>query len=313
MLSSVLQALSWLERATAPPGPQGIHHDAWVGLRPDSAAAYQAAVKHFLHWSSNQNLPLIYPSEIDRAVALYAKEAKLTRGKIETLTSALKRGMPSLKGQLHWADSHMKKLLRYAPPSHMVPMMRFVCVAVGHRMAMNGWARAGGLLILQGCTGLRSCEILGLTREDLVPGKPAVSNGNAVTALGRKQGTKAGRAQFVVVHASEDQTALALISAFVAATQPGKKLTNLNYNRFRGILDRALKDLGLSDLGYTPHSPRAGWATTLRLSGMRSTEIQERGRWQNAYLAHLFGRGGSQHGSASQDTVSFHLCRLRGT
>ena len=87
MLSNVLQALSRLERATAPPGPRGVNHDAWVGLRPDSAAAYQAAVKHFLHWSSNQNLPLEYPSEIDRAVVLYAQQTKLTRGKIETLTS----------------------------------------------------------------------------------------------------------------------------------------------------------------------------------------------------------------------------------
>ena len=90
------------------------------------------------------------------------------------------------------------------------------------------------------------------------------------------------------MHASEDQTALALISAFAAATQPGQKLTNLNYNRFRGILDRALKDLGLSDLGYTPHSPRAGWATTLRLSGLPFTEIQERGRWQNAATLRIY-------------------------
>ena len=90
------------------------------------------------------------------------------------------------------------------------------------------------------------------------------------------------------MHASEDQTALALIFAFAATTQPGQKLINQNYNRFRGILDRALKDLGLSDLGYTPHSPRAGWATTLRLSGMLFTQIQERGRWQNAATLRIY-------------------------
>ena len=160
-------------------------------------------------------------------------------------------------------------------------MMRFVCIAVGHRMAMNGWARAGRLLILQGCAGLRPGELLGLTREDLVPGRPAVNNCNAVIALGRKQGTKAGRAQFVVVHASEDQTALALISAFAATTKPGQNLTNLNYNRVRGILDRALKHIDFADLGYAPHSPLAERATTLRLGGMPFTEIQERGRCQN--------------------------------
>ena len=96
------------------------------------------------------------------------------------------------------------------------------------------------------------------------------------------------RAPFVVVHASEDQTACALTSAYAATTKPGQNLTILNYNRFRGILDRALKDLDLTDLGCTPHSPRAGWATKLRLSGMPFTEIQERGRWQNAATLRIY-------------------------
>ena len=50
----------------------------------------------------------------------------------------------------------------------------------------------------------------------------------------------------------------------------------------------ALKDLDLADLAYTPHSPRAGWATTLRLGGMPFTEIQERGRWQNAATLRIY-------------------------
>ena len=194
MLSNVLQALSRLESATSPPGPRGIDHDTWLGLRPDSAETYQSAVRHFRDWASNQNLPLEYPSEIDRAVVLCSQQTMLTQGKTEKLTSALKRGMPSLKGQLFWAGSHMMNFPRCAPPAHKVPMVCFVCIAVGHRMAMNGLSRAGGLLILQGCMGLRPGELVGLTCEDLVPGRPAVNNGNAVMALGRKQGTKAGRA-----------------------------------------------------------------------------------------------------------------------
>ena len=90
------------------------------------------------------------------------------------------------------------------------------------------------------------------------------------------------------MHASDGQTALALVSAFAATTKPGQNLTNLNYNRFRGILDRALKDLDLADLGYTPNSPRAGWATTLCLGGMPFTEIQERGRWQKAATLRIY-------------------------
>ena len=55
-------------------------------------------------------------------------------------------------------------------------------------MAMSGWARAGGLLILQGCTGFLPGELLSLTREDLVPGRLEVNRGNAVIALGRRAG-----------------------------------------------------------------------------------------------------------------------------
>ena len=48
------------------------------------------------------------------------------------------------------------------------------------------------------------------------------------------------------------------------------------------------KDLGLQELHYTPHSPRAGWATQLRLSGTPFSEIQERGRWKNASTLRVY-------------------------
>ena len=281
-LGRILQALSRLERATAPPGPQGLNRDAWLGLRPQSAAAYQALIGEFTTWCSRHRLDLDYPTEIDRAVVAFAQDTKLSRGRLETLCSALKRALPSLRGQLVWADMHLKHLLRYAPPAHKVPMLRHVYLVVGHTLALHGWARAGGLLILQGSTGLRPGEVLSLCREDLVPGRPGVNAGNAVIALGRRTGTKVGRAQFVIVHAAEDPVALALVAAFASTTKPGQRLTSLNYTVYKKLLDQTLAHMGFADLGFTPHSPRAGWATHLRLTGMPFTEIQERGRWASA-------------------------------
>ena len=139
-VARAMEALGRLERATSPPGPQGINYDAWLGLRPDSAMAYQASARAFIEWCRERDLPLAYPAEIDRAVVLFAQHQKISRGKLETLTSALKRGMPALRGNLYWAEAHMRNLLRYAPPTHKTPMMRFVGIAVGHRMAMTGWA-----------------------------------------------------------------------------------------------------------------------------------------------------------------------------
>ena len=105
------------------------------------------------------------------------------------------------------------------------------------------------------------------------------NNGNAVVALGRKTGTKVGRPQFVVIHAAEDATAISIVSAFCATTRHGQKLTSLDYTSFAKIFHQTLAKMKLSHIGYTPHSPRAGWATQLRLQGMAFTEIQERGRW----------------------------------
>ena len=282
LLSEIAAAVSRLERAVAPPGPQGVNPDAWVGLRPDSALTYSRAVQDFMRWAETKSLMLEFPTEIDRAVVQYARENRLSRGKLETLSSALMRGLPGLRGKMVWTQSTIKNMLKWSPPVHKVPMMRFVAIAVGHLMAINGWARAGGLLILQVCLGLRPGELLGLMREDLVPGRPGVNNGNAVVALGKRFGTKAGRPQFVVVHAGEDPVALALVAAFVASTPNGSPLSSLSYQDYSKVLHRTLRQMRLGDIGYTPHSPRAGWATGLRLSGVPFTEIQERGRWATA-------------------------------
>ena len=281
-LTKIAEALSRVERATAPSGPLGVNEDAWLGLRPASAAAYAKSVQDFAEWIQTRQLQAVYPAEIDRAVVRYAQEKKLTRAKLENLCAALRRGLPQLKGNLSWAEMHLKNLLRYSPPVHKVPMLRFVALVVGYTMALDGFARAGALLILQVCSGMRPGELLGLKREDLVAGRRGVNNGNAVIALGRKTGTKAGRAQFIVIHAAEDPFAISIISAFCATTKFGQALSSLDYIGYSKILSKTLAKMRLADMGFTPHSPRAGWATTLRLQGMAFSEIQERGRWAQA-------------------------------
>ena len=230
------EALARVERATAPTGPAGIDHDAWLGIRQDFATAYAKAAKEFAEWPEARQVPVQYPAEVDRAVVRFAQERKMTKARLDNLCAALRRGMPSPKGNLSWAEMHIKHIMRCTPPMHKVPMLRFVALVVGYTMAIDGFARAGGLLILQAYTGLRPGEILSLRREDLIPGKRGFNNGNAVLALGRKVGTKSGRPQFVVIHASEDATAIALVNAFCASTKHGQALSSLDYNSFKDVL-----------------------------------------------------------------------------
>ena len=65
-----------------------------------------------------------------------------------------------------------------------------------------------------------------------------------------------------------DATAISIISAFCATTKHGQKLTSLDFGSYARIFHQTLAKMKLSHIGFTPHSPRAGWATQLRLQGM---------------------------------------------
>ena len=96
------------------------------------------------------------------------------------------------------------------------------------------------------------------------------------------------------------------MAAFAASTKHGQKLTNLDYPRYKNILDKAVKDLGFQDLHFTPHSPWAGWATQLRLSGVPFTEIQERGRWKNASTLRIYLDAVAASTTLLQKTMTLH-------
>ena len=70
-----------------------------------------------------------------------------------------------------------------------------------------------------------------------------------------------------------------IMEAFRRTTSPQTLLTNIPdvaaYGRW---IRRACEVTGLR-APYTPHSPRAGWATSMLVRGMAFGELQEKGRW----------------------------------
>ena len=52
-----------------------------------------------------------------------------------------------------------------------------------------------------------------------------------------------------------------------------------SYAAYARVLQRAWKLAAVIELCFTPHSPRAGWATECRLRGMSIPELKARGRW----------------------------------
>ena len=62
----------------------------------------------------------------------------------------------------------------------------------------------------------------------------------------------------------------------------------MDYSQYSRCLANASRQLGLRAIGYTPHSPRAGWASQLRLSGVPFAEIQERGHWETVSALRIY-------------------------
>ena len=75
--------------------------------------------------------------------------------------------------------------------------------------------------------------------------------------------------------------AVLLIEAFLAATPEGAALTRINSVTVYGSwLSKAARLLGMLPR-WTPHCPRAGWATDQWVAGVEFTQLREAGRWKH--------------------------------
>ena len=92
-------------------------------------------------------------------------------------------------------------------------------------------------------------------------------------SLGTKKGTKSKRAQFVLVDKTQRRLALVL-RALKRLTPPGLLLFPISYSSYRLLIKAGEEALGLA-AGFTPHSPRAGFASDSRAEGWSFEEIRE--------------------------------------
>ena len=58
-------------------------------------------------------------------------------------------------------------------------------------------------------------------------------------------------------------------------------LVPYSLDRYRRLLYAVTGRLGFSDIGWSPHGPRAGFATEMRALRVPKAEIMEEGRWHS--------------------------------
>ena len=140
------------------------------------------------------------------------------------------------------------------------------CLIACH-LSGEGHGRLGLGIVLQRLLGLRPSELLALQPQDIaLPEFGCLHEPTAVVGLGIRGGTKAKRAQAVMLR---DVVGIGLLRWMISETRDGECIVGYSYEQYRRLLSRTEKRLGL-EVGWTPHSPRSGFASELRRKSQQS-------------------------------------------
>jgi len=174
--------------------------------------------------------------------------------------------------------------------AHTFPMSYEVALMLAFQMAVFGWARLGGVLLLQWLYGFRPSEALGLSANDLVPASSSYLGflRPACLLLALKRGT-----EWPAAACSGMQELIGWadtrIAAFKATAPAGTRLCAVfDTAQYQRPINRAAAALRLRGR-YPPLSPRAGWASSMRLWGLPFSKLRPEDGGRAHLLPNLFG------------------------
>ena len=211
----------------------------------------------------------------DDSLGEYKNSCLPSKAQFENLVAAVEFFFPRYRSQLKlskaivagWSVSYVAK--------HTVPLTRAPAILIAAHFASFGMPRLGIGLLLQRELGLRPREMLSLATHDISLPEHSLASAEYMTiALGSRSGTKAKRAQAVICR---QRILVGLYRYLHAVTYSGDRLVPYSYEQYRRALKRAEQIWGIS-VGYTPHSPRAGFASEAFAEGMSFSDIKEAGR-----------------------------------
>lgn len=252
-------------------------------VKPKTLAIYKAALQPFTEWALAQSLALVDPQDWDDALLEFRyANLKLTKGKFQNLIAALEFFVPTVKRGLPWSHTMLTAWAKASPIRHTVALTSKPGRLIAIHMAVRGWNRLALGMMTQIASGMRPNEMLQLLPEHVIlPEEQDVHRIDTpvLLVLGVKHGTKTRRMAMASVPADTHPLPL-LLAVCKKATAPGMFMFPHTLADYRIKLREVETYLRL-EMGYTPHSPRAGFATEARLKGMAFEEIREAGRWQS--------------------------------
>lgn len=250
-------------------------------VKPITWNRYCSALLQFTTWASDEGLMPTSPAEWDDALLEYRyATSHLSKSKFANLVSALELMLPPLKRSLPWSHALLAGWGRVGHTRHTVPMTRKPAYLVAIHMSSRRKTRLGLGLITQVLTGMRPSEMLKILPEHIqFPDEYGDTSAQApvVIALGVKHGTKSKRSQVVLLrpHLSHLLEALRCCRD---NTPEGHFMFPYTLAAYRMEIQAIEAILG-TNLGWGPHSPRAGFATDAKMDGEDFIAIREAGRW----------------------------------
>ena len=246
-------------------------------LRPASRKQYINALDRFFLWAKQHSVEIATRAQVDKAFYRYLDLCSRHQGSL--LLAALLKAYPPLRGFLPWGAAKLKVMGVLLPVFHHPPLPWQLAVGMAYALCRLNLPFRALTLLLQWCLGLRPSEALNMQYDDFYLTEATQCAAlMAFLRLGSRRSTKNRRPQVARVRAGDFTTAwlFRLVLRFV---RRGAWVCDIrSYPAYAYTFRRALLWLQLP-LSWTPHSPRAGWASWRWAHGHDFVSIREDGRW----------------------------------
>ena len=262
-------------------GPRFLETHVAAKVRPATSERYRAALLPFCEWSVSEGFHPESAEEWDDILAEYVRaHPQLRRTKFADVVAGTEYFFSRLRHKLSWSHAILTGWAAGSTIRHTIPLGKGVSKLICTHFVTWGYARLGVAIVLQCHTGLRPSELLRLRREDfLFPEEEGFTRLERPLriSLGTRVGTKVQRPQVTLLDRKQVWL-YQVMKVLKLCTPPGLLVFPFSYSTYRTLIKRAELQLNVV-VGWTPHSPRAGFASDSRAEGWSFEELREAGRW----------------------------------
>ena len=214
--------------------------------------------------------------EFDDMLVEFKNSTLCSKSEFESTVASVEFLFPRFKGKLGWSRMCINGWNVIHVPKHTVPLSESQAFLLAVHFCAARFPRLAVGMLLQQKLGLRPSEMLELTTEScsMPEHRADTLDSTVVIALGQKTGTKAKREQSVVLRCDR---VISWLRWALSLTPAGGRVFPFTYDLYRNLFKRVERTLGIA-VGWTPHSPRAGFASEAIARGVSFAEVREAGR-----------------------------------